>query len=48
MTGPHCPICEERAEDARWIGPVTLVLEPCGHQVDDRVYRDMTASSSGS
>ncbi len=35
-----CPTCGEPIESTRQVGPVTYVLEPCGHQVDDRVLAD--------
>lgn len=35
------------AEDAQQVVPITLVIDPCGHGVSDRVYRDpFTASAS--
>ena len=46
MTNPECPACNEPIEDARSIGPVTLVLEPCGHQVDDHLYSDLLGEAA--
>ena len=46
MTNPRCPACNEPIEDARSIGPVTLVLEPCGHQVDDHLYSDLLGEAA--
>ncbi|PSP79045.1 hypothetical protein BRC81_06115 [Halobacteriales archaeon QS_1_68_20] len=33
-----CPACDEPIQSTDRIGPVTYVLEPCGHQVDDRIH----------
>ncbi len=33
-----CPICDEPIENTEHLGPVTVVLRPCGHQVDEHVY----------
>ena len=46
MTSPECPACGEPAEAARQVGPITLVLDPCGHEIDDRVYRDLFAAGA--
>lgn len=40
MNQRTCPACGEPVEDARPVGPVTIELEPCGHQVDERVYAE--------
>lgn len=40
-SAPRCPACGAVVEDARRVDSVTFVLEPCGHQVDEAVYRDL-------
>ena len=35
-----CPACDVPVESFRQLGPVTWVLEPCGHQIDDRIHTD--------
>ena len=41
MTDPECPACGHPVEDVRKVGPISLVLEPCGHQVDEQVYQEL-------
>lgn len=36
-----CPVCDEPIADAERVDPVTFVLQPCGHQVDERTYSDL-------
>lgn len=39
---PHtCPICDTDITAATKRGPVTYVLHPCGHELDDHVYDDI-------
>ena len=40
MTDRTCPACDEPVEDVCQVGPITLELDPCGHQVDEKVYVD--------
>ena len=44
MTGPECPACGEPAETARKVGPTTLVLDSCSHEIGDR---DLFAAGAG-
>lgn len=37
----HCPACGTHIESVEKVGAVTFVLEPCGHQVDDRVLAEV-------
>lgn len=37
----NCPICDEPIENTEHLGPVTVVLKPCGHQIDEHVYADL-------
>ena len=46
MSDVTCPGCGTPVEDTRWIGEITVVLEPCGHQVDEPLYEDLVRSSS--
>lgn len=39
----ECPACGEPIEEIESVGPITYALEPCGHQVDEEVYRDLVA-----
>ena len=41
MADIQCPACNEPIEDVHPVGPVTVMLEPCGHQVDDHLYSDL-------
>lgn len=41
-----CLICGEHVETTKSIGPVTYVLQPCGHQIDERVYREFVEEQS--
>ena len=41
VTDPTCPACGEPIEDVSGVGPVTVVFEPCGHQADEGVYREL-------
>lgn len=43
MTEAACPACRVPVEDTQRVGPVSVDLEPCGHQVDDQLYRDLFA-----
>ena len=43
---PDCPACGQAVEDVQWVGPITLVLEPCGHHIDDYLYRDIRGDES--
>lgn len=41
----RCPACDAPVESVQDIGPVTWVLEPCGHQIDDRIHTDFWSES---
>ena len=41
MTERTCPICDEPIEEFEKVGPITYELDPCGHQVDERVHSDL-------
>lgn len=34
----RCPACGTPVESARQVGPITYRLDPCGHQIDDRIH----------
>ena len=34
-------MCGEAISTVTQVGPVSYVLHPCGHQVDDGVYNDL-------
>ena len=44
MTRSTCPACDVPIDDYNPVGPITVVLEPCGHQVDDRLLADLDLS----
>ena len=41
MTDRTCLLCDEPVEDVQQIGPVTFVLKPCGHEIDQEIHRDL-------
>ena len=41
MSEPTCPACGEPIEEVRWVDEITVVFEPCGHQADDALHREL-------
>lgn len=41
MTRSTCPGCGVPIDDYDAVGPVTAELDPCGHQVDDRLLAEL-------
>ncbi len=41
-------MCDQSIEEIERVGPATFVLQPCGHQVDDRTRDDLTTKSDES
>lgn len=46
MSEVTCPGCGTPVEDTEWIGEITAILEPCGHQVDEQLHGDLFRDSS--
>lgn len=42
MPDETCPICDRPVERIDRVDPITYALQPCGHQVDDRTYEELT------
>ena len=48
MTDEGCPACGETIEEFERVGEISYDLHPCGHQVDDLVYADLTTGGDES
>ena len=42
MTDRTCPICDEPIQEFERVDEITYTLHPCGHQVDDKTYEDLS------
>lgn len=45
MTDETCPLCDEPIEEIERDGEITYTLRPCGHQVDDRTYEELSVEN---
>lgn len=42
----RCPGCGAPVESVEKVGEVSFDLEPCGHQIDDRIYDEWVSEGS--
>lgn len=45
MTDDTCPACGEPIEEFEQVGEISYELHPCGHQVDDRLYEQLSTKT---
>lgn len=46
MTDDTCPACGEPIEDIEQVGRISYELQPCGHQIDDRLYEKLSTRAN--